>query len=267
MKNLFFLAGLFLLLNACQETAPSKDINKQVNITKIDTISYELKNISKEKGDCDEESNQCVTALMDYVVITKGLNEKASARINAFVEKEMKGNAPSMEINLDSFILEGESFFKEFPESAAGYSMEVKQEVVFNTSEIFIVEENLYSFTGGAHGNYGTIYYNFDAANGELIALNDILRTGFEEALKIKAEELFKAEYLEEGATEYSEMGFYFENDQFTLTNNFAIMKDGLKFLYNPYEVAPYALGQQEILIPYTSLKDLIKPDGLLVGF
>ena len=64
--------------------------------------------------------------------------------------------------------------------------------------------------------------------------------------------------------TNYSEAGFYFENDVFTMTPNFAITKSGLKFLYNPYEVAPYALGQQEIIIPYRDLEALIKPNGLL---
>jgi len=64
--------------------------------------------------------------------------------------------------------------------------------------------------------------------------------------------------------TKYSEAGFYFENDVFKLTANFAITKEGLKFLYNPYEIAPYALGQQEIIIPYAALGELIKPNSLL---
>jgi len=67
--------------------------------------------------------------------------------------------------------------------------------------------------------------------------------------------------------TKYSEAGFYFEQDIFTLTDNFAITKEGLKFVYNPYEVAPYAFGQQEIIIPYTSLKEVIRKDGLLTDF
>jgi len=72
---------------------------------------------------------------------------------------------------------------------------------------------------------------------------------------------------LEEGITKYSEAGFYFDNDVFTLTDNFAITKKGLKFVYNPYEVAPYALGQQEIMIPYALIKELIRKDGLLANF
>lgn len=272
MKNLFFLAAFFLLLNACKETTPSKkgealkDIKKQINIPKIDTISYELKNISKEKGDCDDTPFKCITAAMERVVINKGLNPTADAKINAFIEKRMMGNAPSIEIGLDSFILEAESFFNEFPDTEVGYSMEAKQQVIYNSPKLLTVKEDLYSYTGGAHGNFGTIFYNFDMEKGQLLSLKDVLKNDFEGTLKAKAEAVFKAKYLEEGATSYSEMGFYFENDQFSMTDNFAFTKEGLKFLYNPYEVAPYALGQQEILLPYSEIKDLIRPDGLLAG-
>ena len=48
------------------------------------------------------------------------------------------------------------------------------------------------------------------------------------------------------------------------MTDNFALTKDGLKFVYNPYEIAPYAMGQQEIVIPYSELKSLLKPNALL---
>ena len=41
-----------------------------------------------------------------------------------------------------------------------------------------------------------------------------------------------------------------------------AITKKGLWVTFDPYMVAPYAAGPQHVLVPYSALKDIIKPDG-----
>jgi len=266
MRNLYLLAILLFIGIACKEKNAPKDISKQpnINIPKIDTISYEMKSISKESGDCGAEAVGCITAEAQYV----SLNENQSVAyqaINTNIEKAISGNALTIEASLDSFMAEAKAFFLEFPDVPTGYGLEIKQTVLLNTPAILTIEEFNYSFTGGAHGNYSTSYYNFDATTGQLLTLEDILMEEYETGLKAVAEPIFKKAYLEEGMTKYSEVGFYFENDQFKMTHNFAITKEGLKFMYNPYDVAPYALGQQEILIPYTVLKELIKPNSLLM--
>ena len=41
-----------------------------------------------------------------------------------------------------------------------------------------------------------------------------------------------------------------------------AITKKGLWITFDPYQVAAYAAGPQYVLVPYSALKDIIKPDG-----
>src|SRR5262249_5963211 len=41
-----------------------------------------------------------------------------------------------------------------------------------------------------------------------------------------------------------------------------AITKKGLWITFDPYQVAPYAAGPQYVLVPYSALKDIVKPDG-----
>jgi hypothetical protein len=48
---------------------------------------------------------------------------------------------------------------------------------------------------------------------------------------------------------------------------SWTITKKGLAITFDSYQVAPYAAGPQRVLIPYSALKDLIKPDGPLAGF
>ncbi|MFS8085155.1 MAG: RsiV family protein, partial [Acidobacteriota bacterium] len=40
------------------------------------------------------------------------------------------------------------------------------------------------------------------------------------------------------------------------------ITKKGLWIVFDPYQVASYAAGPQTVLVPYSVLKDIIKPDG-----
>jgi len=41
-----------------------------------------------------------------------------------------------------------------------------------------------------------------------------------------------------------------------------SITKKGLWITFDPYQVEAYAAGPQTVLVPYSALKDLIKPDG-----
>ena len=43
-----------------------------------------------------------------------------------------------------------------------------------------------------------------------------------------------------------------------------AITRKGLWITFDPYQVAAYAAGPQFVLVPYSALKDIMKPDGPL---
>ncbi len=267
MKNLMLILICSISLLACKEKTQQEDINIPTNIPKIDTISYELKSISKESGDCGEDGERCTKADVQYIIINASKMTPALTKINTTLENTVKGNAPTVAAALDSFMAESNAFFEEFPDVPTGYGMEINQKVLFDSLNILTVEEFSYAFTGGAHGNYGIGYYNFDTKSGQPLGLGDLLIANYQEPLKEIVEPIFRKTYLEEGMNNYSEAGFYFEEDEFVLTDNFAITKDGLKFLYNPYEIGPYVMGQQEIIVPYDSLKTLIRKDGALASF
>ena len=45
------------------------------------------------------------------------------------------------------------------------------------------------------------------------------------------------------------------------------VTPDGLQITFDAYQVAAYALGPQEVIVPYSALKAIIKPDGPLAAF
>jgi hypothetical protein len=40
-----------------------------------------------------------------------------------------------------------------------------------------------------------------------------------------------------------------------------------LKITFDPYQVGPYVAGPHVVVVPYSVLKPIIKPDGLLARF
>jgi hypothetical protein len=77
------------------------------------------------------------------------------------------------------------------------------------------------------------------------------------EKIFCKVKELKPEDNLEEA-------GFWFKGNKFSFNENFGIRNEGLVFYFNSYEIAPYAMGPTEIMIPYSEIKNLVKQDGLL---
>jgi hypothetical protein len=43
--------------------------------------------------------------------------------------------------------------------------------------------------------------------------------------------------------------------------DNFLLLKDEVRFVYNRYDIAPYALGAIELALPYDKIKDCLNLD------
>jgi hypothetical protein len=115
------------------------------------------------------------------------------------------------------------------------------------------------SYTGGAHDNYYTSYYNFDATTGKLLELKEIVKDTL--SLNKLAEVKFKAEetkVAKENGMEFKMEDYFFPENKFILPQNIGITKEGLRLLYNPYEVAAYVRGAIVLDIPWRELKGIV---------
>jgi len=45
---------------------------------------------------------------------------------------------------------------------------------------------------------------------------------------------------------------------------NFYITDESINYVFNPYEIAPYYMGQTEVVIPFYRLKDILKPNSII---
>jgi hypothetical protein len=154
----------------------------------------------------------------------------------------------------------------ETPAETLDSTLDIGYEIRYATDDLISVEFTEGSYErGAAHGNSGTTVVNYDVKNGKKLALADLFnpKSNFlsliseyclkdlRERSKKDKDAMFDEEMMKSGASARA--------DNYRA---WAITKKGLWITFDPYAVAPYAAGPQHVLVPYSALKDILKPDG-----
>lgn len=115
---------------------------------------------------------------------------------------------------------------------------------------------SIVTYTGGAHGLQVTRTFAFDQ-NGKAIGINDLFTNG-EKGLETIAPFVQK----EITKKNISDAAWVKDGTAATVENyqNFVIGDTGVTFIFDPYQVAPYAAGTQSILVPTSVFKGIANP-------
>jgi hypothetical protein len=229
----------------------------------VEHQSYEMRTFRVEStGGCANDSSACASYEVTYPVFA-GLSQPVLDSITRKMYIALDpGNPGSSSRSFDSmgaeFIKDYEEFHADFSDSPMGWYFDGEVEVdSISSTLICLIASNSY-YTGGAHGGYGTYFINVDPSDGTKVALDDRFRPGFEEPLRQIGERLFNEAHMSDDSI--SSEGFSYEfPDGFALNDNYGFTREGLRFVYNIYEIAPYAAGSQEIVIPYERIETLLK--------
>lgn len=143
------------------------------------------------------------------------------------------------------------------------YQFELNGSVLLNSTKLVTLQLSSYVYTGGAHGMNTTTFFVFDAATGKRLFIDDVFVPGFKNRLNALIEARFREDKgLSPTDPLDGEKGGLFENS-IVFTRNFALTGSGAIFLYNPYEIAPYAAGSTGIELHSGELAGLLKPEYL----
>ena len=271
MENIiykFTSFGLLLVLFSCEKG------DEKALVDKTSSLTTKVHTLEKQTGDCaTEDLANCAIIQLEYIEVFYSENITVEEKINTRIKNELlkpisneKSNK-SFDAMMTTFLDEYKNFKKDFPNSAQHWKLERIATELYKDNNIFCIELFEYSYLGGAHPNSFRNFVNFNLANGDELKLSDILIKGYTEQLNVIGEEIFRQTNEIEPTKDLTEAGFWFDNNKFSLNNNFTIDDYGLTFYFNNYEITAYAFGPTELFIPYNRISDLIKPDGYLSGF
>jgi len=263
MKNLCLLFFIVLGVSSCQWGVPNK-----VNEKSFDTLHYAYKVIKARAADCGTKSDSaCTVVKINYPVFDsdKALNDTIVAKLTLMFAMDGKADS-SLELMTKNFLKSYDDFKKTDPRSGMFFTLDDSVKVIHQDSSLTTLEVRGYSYTGGAHGSTSVGFINWDTKAAKNLKLDDVLVEGYHDKLNAVAEKIFrKNEKLSDTAS--LKDNYFFKDDKFAINNNFSITPLGIKFLYNQYEIKPYAAGITELFIPYAQIKSLIQPGSVVNQF
>lgn len=158
-------------------------------------------------------------------------------------------------------------------DSANNYSFDNEHTLsgfsLLSDRKIYVYGIERYVNMGGAHGLETRNYYNFDLKTGKLITENDLFKPNFKSGLS----ELIKKRIVEQSKEEKEDKNTEpiisiedtdFWTDSIKPNGNFYITDEGINYVFNPYEIAPYYMGETEVTIPFSRLKGFLKPNNII---
>lgn len=263
---IIFYSALFLLFSC---TWSKKDDGMQASSSEAiatDTIHV------REKYTFAYDKETAPKLTIDIVLPQFELgNEKATARLDSTLAWGLfLYDAPTLQAACNQFVAAQKVQFNELrdeynnlsdsgiPPGMMGCYCDIKGSTVSGYNGYISYVMTREEYRGGAHPNTENTIVCFDPATGDEITLDDIFKQDYEEPLIAMLTRKLMEDEGASTAEELAEKGYYPDVDMF-ITNNFILGEDSITFLYNRYEIAPYAKGDILISLDYTTLKEIMK--------
>ncbi len=141
-------------------------------------------------------------------------------------------------------------------------SLNVSYEVTASDKDFISVLFTFFEYSGGAHPNTTTESFNYDLNRNAPVRLADLFTPNSNYLKVISDYSVRELKKLDTVSSVENGAGPKVEN-----FHSWNITPAGLKITFDRYQVGPYVAGEHEVVVPYSVLKPIIKPDGLLAHF
>jgi hypothetical protein len=251
MKKLWFLCFSALVLTSCQSK-----------------MSFEPQHYQAQSKQKCQPHEGCAKFNLDIMAAT-GKNV-ASDSINNSVFKMIRramyvGENPQEAKNYlqlaNSFVQTHnqikDEFLERFKVLPPSWEATGKCRLQWQSDKIINLVLEYYTFTGGAHGYGATNSAFFDAQTGKNIPNRQL----FTDTISVTSlvEEQFRKQNKIDSKTSLIEAGYFIPKDQFFLPKNIYLTQKAVVFHYNPYEMAAFAFGDIEVVIPNEKIEPFLR--------
>lgn len=239
-------ALLLIFLASCSEKFMNNDQN----------LDYGLRAIEFNSPGCQPETEACLMIKINYPNFNSG-DSLAMLLANRIIKNSILDNIgmgdvesteePSLDQAIEDLSKSFEEIKKEFGVHGTGWQGEISTTELFRSDSILVLESSTMTYFGGAHPNRNTRYFNLNRKAGNMIPLTVIIKDL--EKFRRKAEKAFNEKYGINDDNTYDKAGYQFLGGRFSLSANYAFLGDSIRLHYNPYEIAPYSMGDSEITV------------------
>ncbi|WP_295797095.1 DUF3298 and DUF4163 domain-containing protein [uncultured Microbulbifer sp.] len=244
--NLAALSVLLLTLAACDRPSASKQA----------PLESEVQTFERLAPDC-QQAEDCTSVSITREVfagrpaLNAAVSEQLLMQLQGNGEAAPASGATSLEQVADAFIQQAGEVAGI---SAARWQLSGDAKKLARHGNLLTVTISSYMYSGGAHGIPATHWLNWDLAADKAVTLADLIQPGQEQAFWKLAEEAHR-NWLES-----QKLGDDFrENWPFAHSEDFRLTGEGLKLLYGVYTIAPYSMGEVELMVPRAQLGEIVR--------
>jgi len=131
--------------------------------------------------------------------------------------------------------------------------------VVYNSGYMLCLEFLTYAYTGGTHGMTNISYKIINLDDGLLLTFSNVFKEDATDSLSSLLTQQLRKNYRIPEDVSLKDAGFFVEKVK--PNHNIYIDGNGIGFLYNRYEIAPYSQGATHILLDWPQIRGLLKND------
>ena len=280
-KNISIILGSLLFAFAAGEayaTNTATDYNTTYAVTRTDTAKLSLDRVIEihEKLLLDKTIEEAPSVTIDInIPVVKSLNKDISKKLDKtlasmiFEDEENSLDKAAQDFcrnRKEEFILYINELINDDGDNISDFSgffynffygITADVESGLNGYINYTVTQEVYE--GGAHPNSYKSTIIFNPIDGNTVTLDDILKPGYKEALTALLTTKLLEEYNAKTIKEAQEIGLFINETGVPIPSNYTFDNNGIVFIYNTYEIAPYVFGAIHLTLTYDELKDLLK--------
>jgi Protein of unknown function (DUF3298)/Deacetylase PdaC len=178
--------------------------------------------------------------------------KQAKTAFSIFEAMKARSNADYKEANK-------EIMFKDIQAddlSSYTYSSQNDMEILWNKDSLLSIGYYNYSYTGGAHGMYGTATTTYDLKKQQILTYDDVFTANSRAILTQELENAYRKKYNLSNKTTLAEVLLA---EKIEPNDNFCLTGTGVLFTYVPYEIASYSEGEIQLFIPFKKIEKILK--------
>jgi hypothetical protein len=222
-----------------------------------DNFKFETHSLARRK----ETSNSIFTSTVEYPRLVGG-KSRAIERFNK------KAHALAVE-EVDAVDVQSDPDVEEMRKTTRGVTKDIDEfhdlsyTVVFATDDLISVLFYVVGYNWpAAHSYHYPLTINFDMKRGRELTLAELFNPGSNYLQRI-------AQVCDEDLKRQFDNKIIFAEGTKPTQKNYkawAITPDGIVVIFEEYQLVAYAQGEPKVLIPFESLRDIIRPRGPLAS-
>lgn len=236
MKKIAIILIISAFILSCKEESSLSFKKSYISLNEIAQIEIEYPTV---------EGNSATAQAINTTI--------SSYIVNSLNQEEGSVSDLDVAAAASKFNEEFKAFKSDFPDSSAPWEAGIEGDVLYTSPLITSISISSYLYTGGAHGNDYIKLFNFNNANGAMLSPEEVLHLNSD--FMNLAQGYFESEVMKKDEN----IEDYFFGESFKLPENMGLNENGLIMLYNKYEIASYAQGYTEFLIPFKDLEPYLK--------